>query len=97
MKKLRQKRTGDLRYLLCISALLIALAYIFSDGDIRRKLRDGFVDDTKFAFEIKSAAEKYGIPPELVRAVVYKESRFDHLAEGKAGEIAFKGCPNHGA
>lgn len=87
MKKMRQKRTGDLRYLFCISALLIALVYIFSDGDIRRKLRDGFVDDTKFAFEIKSAAEKYGIPPELVRAVVYKESRFDPLAEGKAGEI----------
>ena len=87
MKKLRQKRTGDLRYLLCISALLIALAYIFSDGDIRRKLRDGFVDDTKFAIEIKQAAEKHGLPPELVRALIRKESGFDPYAKGKAGEI----------
>lgn len=87
MKKLRQKRTGDLRYLLCISALLIALAYIFSDGDVRQGLRNSFIDDTKFAIEIKQAAEKHGLPPELVRALIRKESGFDPYAKGKAGEI----------
>lgn len=83
----RKKSSGDLRYWFLISALLIAAAYIFSDGDVRSRVRDRFIDDTKFAFEIKQAAEKHGIPPELVRALIRKESGFDPYAKGKAGEI----------
>ena len=87
MKHSSKKSSVNLRYWLLISALLIAAAFIFSDGDVRQGLRNSFIDDTKFAIEIKQAAEKHGLPPELVRAVVRKESGFDPYAKGKAGEI----------
>lgn len=36
---------------------------------------------------IVAAARKYGVNPALVKAVVWKESRFDHTVRGKAGEL----------
>src|SRR5512136_1561371 len=36
---------------------------------------------------IRVAAEHYGVDPALVKAVVWKESRFHPGARGKAGEI----------
>jgi soluble lytic murein transglycosylase len=36
---------------------------------------------------IAAAAQKFGVSPHLVKAVVWKESRFDPLARGRAGEI----------
>jgi soluble lytic murein transglycosylase len=36
---------------------------------------------------IFNAAKRYGVDPALVKAVVWRESRFNHLARGKAGEI----------
>lgn len=46
-----------------------------------------FVDDTLFAKEIAAAAAKHGLPPELVRAVIRRESKFKPDTRGKAGEI----------
>jgi soluble lytic murein transglycosylase len=37
--------------------------------------------------EILAASRQYGIPPALVKAVVWKESRFDPNARGTKGEI----------
>ena len=53
----------------------------------RQKLKDLISDDTLYAAEIETAARKHGLPPELVRAVIKKESSFrkDHI--GDAGEI----------
>jgi soluble lytic murein transglycosylase len=53
----------------------------------RQKLKDLIIDDTLYADEIASAARKHDLPPELVRAVIKKESSFrkDHI--GDAGEI----------
>lgn len=45
------------------------------------------VDDHRYHTEIAVAARRHGIDPELVRAVVWQESRFDAAAVGKAGEI----------
>jgi soluble lytic murein transglycosylase len=36
---------------------------------------------------IKSAAQRYGVDPKLVRAVVWRESRFNADARGAAGEL----------
>jgi soluble lytic murein transglycosylase len=37
--------------------------------------------------EIRAAAARYGVAPALVKAVVWKESRFSPHARGKAGEL----------
>lgn len=36
---------------------------------------------------IRAAAHRYGVDPALVKAVVWRESRFDARARGRAGEI----------
>lgn len=46
-----------------------------------------FVDDTKYRSEIVAAAGRHGLDPELVRAVIFRESRFDPRARGRSGEI----------
>jgi len=41
----------------------------------------------RYDSEISAAAKRYQIPPALVKAVVWHESRFDAKARGRAGEI----------
>jgi len=41
----------------------------------------------RFDAPIRAAAARYGLPPALVKAVVWRESNFDPDAVGKAGEI----------
>jgi soluble lytic murein transglycosylase len=36
---------------------------------------------------IRAAARRYGVAPELVKAIVWRESRFDATAKGRAQEI----------
>lgn len=43
--------------------------------------------EQKFLPQIRSAAEQYKVDPSLVRAVVWRESRFDPDARGKKGEV----------
>ena len=74
-------------YLLWFASLFVLLVYLAVNRTSRSKLNDWFIDDTKYAAEISAAARKHDLPPELVRAVVRKESGFDHEAEGNAGEI----------
>jgi soluble lytic murein transglycosylase len=66
-----------------MALLLFAIMVFF----FRSKLRDFSVDDTKFATEIEAAAQRHGLDPQLVRSVVFQESRFDRFARGKSGEI----------
>lgn len=44
-------------------------------------------DSTRFDREIREAAARYQLDPALVKAVVWRESKFDPDARGKAGEI----------
>ena len=60
------------RFVALAMLALVVVAYCRSDD-----LRDWMVDDTRFAAEIREAALTHGIEPELVRAVVFQESRFD--------------------
>ena len=68
--------------LFAVIAFLAAAAGLISD----ESPRDWLVNDRLFAGEIKAAAEKYGLDPELVRAVVFQESRFDPFCRGDNGE-----------
>jgi len=50
-------------------------------------VRDMWVDDTRYATEIREAAIRHGLPAPLVRALIFRESRFNPQARGKAGEV----------
>ena len=68
------------RLLLGILVLLLAGAagvYWWWDGWLERS-QDG---------PIRAAAQRYGLEPALVKAVVWRESRFNPNARGKVGEI----------
>jgi soluble lytic murein transglycosylase len=43
--------------------------------------------DHRYDTQIRTAAARYGLPPALVKAVVWRESNFDPAVVGKAGEI----------
>lgn len=63
------------------------LAFVLAAFWFREELRDFTVDDTRFWKEIRAAALRNGLDPQLVRAVVFQESRFDPFARGRAGEV----------
>ena len=72
-----------------IFAVSAAAVFLLAAGVIffSSSSRDFWVDDTKFSREIGEAAQRHSLPPELVRAVVFQESRFDPRARGAKGEI----------
>ncbi len=78
-KKPRYWLWGGIAAIVFVGALLLCFR--------RDRVRDFFVDDTLYAEEIREAAAQHGLPPELVRAVIFRESRFNPEARGKAGEI----------
>jgi len=53
----------------------------------RDSFRYAFVDDTLYQPEIREAAARYCVPHQLVRALIYRESRFRADARGSAGEV----------
>lgn len=67
-------------FMLAVAGAALALYY-------RDFIRDLFLDDTRYDHLIVQAARKYGIDSRLVKAVIYRESRFDPSACGRAGEI----------
>ena len=68
---------------LAMIAFLAAAVGLISD----ESPRDWLVNDRLFSDEIRAAALKHKLDPQLVRSVVFQESRFDPFAIGKAGEI----------
>jgi soluble lytic murein transglycosylase len=65
--------------LLAAAALLLAVVVAGVWREWRR--------ERKFAPQIRAAAERYGVDPLLVKAVVWRESRFQPGARGAKGEI----------
>ena len=43
--------------------------------------------ENKFTPQIRNAAERYGVDPLLIKAVIWRESRFNPNARGTSGEI----------
>ena len=63
----------------------VPLGLVLLAAELQR--RGFWVDDTKFADEIRDAASRHGVDPQLVRAVIFEESRFRPDAIGSKGEV----------
>ena len=70
---------------LVLAGVLMLLAAFLIGRELHR--RGTFVDDRLYAGEIKNAADRAGIDPQLVRAVIFQESRFRPGVRGKDGEV----------
>ena len=68
--------------MLAVTAFLSAAIGLLSDVSPR----DWLVNDKLFSKEIAEAAKRHGLDPQLVRSVVFQESRFDPFTRGKHGE-----------
>ena len=70
-----------------VVAILVGVAAVVWYFDALPAVGDWFVDDTKYQSEIAAAARRHGLDPDLVRALIYRESRFDPRARGSRGEV----------
>lgn len=71
-----------------IAAVLAAIAFLSAAIGFLSDVspRDWLVNDNLFANEISAAAKRHGLDPQLVRSVVFQESRFDPFTRGRNGE-----------
>jgi soluble lytic murein transglycosylase len=70
---------------LCIGAAAVFCGIFFTARELYR--RGTFVDDSRYFDRISSISMRHGVDPQLVRAVVFQESRFDSSAVGGKGEV----------
>lgn len=94
MTSLRQHRTfrsfsaGKAALLLCGAALLaILLTVAVFHWVIRPLVNDSVNLEERYSELIEQAGRRHGIDPDLIRAVVWRESNFDHNALGLKGEV----------
>ena len=66
--------------------LILILVYLLVAGTVCLLWRE-VQRERRFTPQIQAAARRYGVDPLLVRAVVWRESRFNPNVRGKAGEI----------
>lgn len=82
-KNLSPKHRFFRRYLICLAVVAVALLFLPIAGDFREYL----VDDKQFTEIIETNSKRYHIDKELIRAVIFEESKFQVNTRGKAGEI----------
>lgn len=82
MRRSRKNRLFKFCFLVLIFAAAGYSLYYY-----REDVRDLFLDDARYDALIVQAARKYGIDSRLVKAVIYRESRFEPSVRGRAGEI----------
>ena len=70
---------------LSTGALIVLFGIFFTARIIYRK--GLLVDDSRYWENIQKISERRGIDPQLVRAVIFQESRFVREAVGKKGEV----------
>src|SRR5690606_11162622 len=78
---------GAVQNALVQSRLLLVLVAILTVDAVLGLLLYLHWRNHHFDADIKAAARRYGVDPELVRAVVWQESRFNSQARGRAGEL----------
>ena len=83
------RRNGRLslkkKTVLAIACMAVPAGLILLAAELQH--RGFWVDDTKYSGEIRKAAERHGVDPQLVRAVIYQESRFRPDTVGDRGEV----------
>ncbi len=77
----------DRRFVLIAAAAVVAVVAMAFAICNREALRDMFYGTGDYDAEIAAAAARHGLDPDLVRALVYQESRFRANKRGKKGEI----------
>ncbi|MEG2076918.1 MAG: lytic transglycosylase domain-containing protein, partial [Victivallaceae bacterium] len=82
----KKKHPSIFRRLLYLTAicLLVAMGGLIMFTD---PVRDWWVDDSLYWSTIQKVSRKYNVDPQLVRAVIFRESRFNPMARGDAGEV----------
>src|SRR5207248_198710 len=65
-------------FIFAIAVIVLVTFGIYWHREWRERRYDG---------QIRRAASRYQIDPALIKAVIWRESRFDARARGKAGEI----------
>lgn len=78
-------QTGKLRNVKRIRFLIVALLLLAAPAGFwlgREEWRERSQDEA-----IRAAARRYGVDPALVKAIVWRESRFNADARGRAGEL----------
>ena len=70
-----------------VLTVLVGVAAVVWYFDAIPAMGEWFVDDTKYHDEIVAASRRHGLDPELVRALIFRESRFDPRARGSRGEV----------
>ena len=65
---------------------ILLLALLVLSGGIFYWWRQGWLERSQDV-PISAAAARYGLEPALVKAVVWRESRFDPSVRGRVGEI----------
>lgn len=70
---------------LVVGATVVLAGVWFTAREIYR--RGIWVDDTKYWENIQKISRRHGVDPQLVRAVVFQESRFVREAVGSKGEV----------
>ena len=81
----RKQKNNKKRRSIIIAAILLSVVFAFAAVIIH--LDNRRVSSENIYTEIERYAAKHGIPPELVLAVIEKESRMDPKMRGRAGEI----------
>ena len=81
------KRTRAVLLRVAVLAGIVGIAAVVWYFDSLPAVSDWFVDDTKYRDEIAAAARRHGLDPDLVRALIFRESRFDPRARGSRGEV----------
>ena len=83
---IRQKKVSPkIILVLCIGAVAVLCSVFFVARELYR--RGTFVDDTRYLDRIYVASARHGVDPQLVRAVIFQESRFDSGVIGSKGEV----------
>ncbi len=67
--------------LLIVLGAGVGIYYLF------QVIRGPAVDENQYDRIIYEAAARHNVPPLLVKAVIWRESKFNHLARGNVGEI----------
>jgi soluble lytic murein transglycosylase len=70
-----------------IAVILVLAAIAVGCSEKMRDPQRWFVNEDDHGEEIAAAAKRHGLDPELVRALVYQESRFKADKRGAKGEI----------
>ena len=81
------KSTRAVLLRVAVLTVLVGAAAVVWYFDALPAVGDWFVDDTKYRDEIVAASRRHGLDPDLVRALIFRESRFNPRARGSRGEV----------